>query len=218
MKGMGGPRMSPSCSAEGPRKWDDSFESNHFDRRRRDVGTRSRTALGRSRSPRRLLLNIDPFFTRLNPVIGAVLRSPFHWLLSSGLVLLTVTGRRSGRRYSIPVGYQRRGDGLVILVSNADTKQWWRNYRLQPGQEQPGSVELRLRGRRVDGQAVVVEPESREFGERVEASFRRMPWLGRQFGIHYDKRTGLGDEQLAHLRQTAAVVRVSLEDEQPQAG
>lgn len=163
-------------------------------------------------------MNIDPFFTRLNPVIGAVLRSPVHWLLSSGLVLLTVTGRRSGLRYSIPVGYQRRGDGLVILVSYADTKQWWRNYQLQPGQEQPRSVELRLRGRRVAGQAVVVEPESPEFRERVEASFRRMPWLGRQFGIRYDKRTGLGDEQLAHLRQTAAVVRVSLEDAQPQAG
>ncbi len=152
---------------------------------------------------RGLPLNVDPFFSRLNPVIAGVLRSPAHWLLSSGLVLLTVTGRRSGRRYSIPVGYQGRRDGLVILVSYAHTKQWWRNYR------EPGPVELRLRGRRVDGQALVIEPDSQEFRDCVEASFRRMPWLGRQFGIRYDKRTGLAGEALAHLRRTAAVVRVS---------
>jgi hypothetical protein len=40
-----------------------------------------------------------------------------------------VTGRRSGVRYTIPVGYRRRGDVLDALVSKAPTKQWWRNYR-----------------------------------------------------------------------------------------
>ena len=123
-------------------------------------------------------------------------------------MLITVTGRRSGRQYSIPVGYQGRGDRLVILVSHADTKQWWRNYR------EPGPVELRLRGRCVHGQAAVVEPGSRDFRECVEQSFRRMPWLARQFAVRYDRRTGLDDEQLAHLCRSAAVVRVSLEDTQ----
>ena len=33
-----------------------------------------------------------------------------------------------------------------------------------------------------------------------------MPWLGRQFGIRYDKRAGLDDEQLAPLRRTCAAV------------
>ena len=150
-------------------------------------------------------LNVDPFFTRLNPLVAAILRSPLHRLASAGLVLLTVTGRRSGRRYSIPVGYQRFGDELVILVSHADTKQWWRNYL------EPGRVELVLRGREVAGEATVVEPGSPEFRKRVEASFRRMPWLGRQFGIRFDKRTGLDAEQLAHLRRSCAVVHVSLE-------
>ena len=50
-------------------------------------------------------MDIDRLMTRLNPVIGAVLRSPLHPLLSHGLALLHVTGRRSGRRYWIPVGY-----------------------------------------------------------------------------------------------------------------
>jgi deazaflavin-dependent oxidoreductase (nitroreductase family) len=150
-------------------------------------------------------VHVDPFFSRLNPLIGAVLRSPFHPLLSAGLVLLTVTGRRSGRRYSIPVGYQRRGDELVILVSHADRKQWWRNYRT------PGPVELRLRGRHLNGEASVVAPESPHFRERLEASFRRMPWLGRQFGVRFDAKSGLSGDQLGALRTTSAVVQVSLQ-------
>jgi len=56
------------------------------------------------------------------------------------MLLVTVTGRRSGQRYTIPVGYRRRRDVLDVLVSKAPTKQWWRNYR------EPGPVEVWLRG------------------------------------------------------------------------
>src|SRR5215475_8539263 len=77
---------------------------------------------------------------RLNPVIAAVLRSRAHWLMSRGLTLITVTGRRSGRRYTIPVGYLETADAVVVLVNDAPTKTWWRNYL------QPGPIEMQLRG------------------------------------------------------------------------
>ena len=63
-------------------------------------------------------MSVDSSAGRINPLVAAVLRSPFHWLLSFGLMLITVTGRRSGRRYTIPVGYQRHGDLLVTLGRN----------------------------------------------------------------------------------------------------
>jgi deazaflavin-dependent oxidoreductase (nitroreductase family) len=143
-------------------------------------------------------------WTPLNPLFSWLLRSPLHWLVSPGVTLLTVTGRKSGRRYTIPVGYQRDGDRIVIMVSNAPAKQWWRNYR------QPGPVELLLRGRAAHGEAEVLAPDSAEFRTRAEATFRRLPFLGRQFGLVYDRRVGLTAEQLAHLGATAAVVRVTL--------
>ena len=97
-------------------------------------------------------MNVDPFFTRLNPLVRAVLRSRLHWLASGGLVLLTITGRRSGRQYAIPVGYQERDDAeLIVMVSHAHTKQWWRNY------EEPGAVGVRLRGRAREGRAPLTE-------------------------------------------------------------
>lgn len=107
-------------------------------------------------------MSVDGVLSLFNPVIGALLRSPLHRLLSPGLLLLTVTGRHSGRRYAIPVGYQRDGDDLVVMVSEARRKQWWRNYY------EPGPVDVRLRGQERCGRAELVAPGSDRFREIAE--------------------------------------------------
>ena len=43
-------------------------------------------------------MKVDGFFTRLNPLVATILRSPAHWPLSIGLLLLSFTGRKSGRQ------------------------------------------------------------------------------------------------------------------------
>jgi hypothetical protein len=63
----------------------------------------------------------------VNPVVRAVLRSPAHGLLSGHLALLTVTGRRSGRAFTFPVGYHRDGDRVTVGVDWPERKRWWRN-------------------------------------------------------------------------------------------
>lgn len=150
-------------------------------------------------------VSVDSAISRLNPLVVAVLRSPFHWVMSAGLVLITVTGRRSGRRYTIPVGYQRDGDVLTVMVSEAARKSWWRNYR------EPGPVELRLRGRDTRGRAELVRPDSEAFRSLSEKTLRRAPWLGRVFGIAYDRRAGLSEEQLEALGRSIAILRIDLE-------
>jgi len=149
-------------------------------------------------------MDLDRLMTRLNPLVAWVLRSPLHPLLSGGLVLLQVTGRRTGRRYWIPVGYQRDGDTLTVLVSRADRKQWWRNYR------QAGPVELRLRGQTRHGRAQVVPAEDVAFRTAVERTFERLPFLGAQFGIRYDPRAGLSASQLETVASSGAVVAITL--------
>src|SRR5262245_65750928 len=105
--------------------------------------------------------------TRLNPLVAWVLRSPLHPMLDRVLLLLHVTGRRTGRQYWIPVGYQRDGGTITILVSNAPRKQWWRNYR------DPGPADVLLHGRTLHGLAHVLPPESTAFREAMERTFRR---------------------------------------------
>src|SRR5215468_7391559 len=94
---------------------------------------------------------------RLNPVIAAVLRSRAHWLLSRALTLITVTGRRNGRCYTIPVGYLEIPDAVIVLVNDAPTKTWWRNYL------DGGPVEVLLRGVWRRGEARTLAPDSGEF-------------------------------------------------------
>jgi hypothetical protein len=155
-------------------------------------------------------VDVDRWTTRANAAVAWVLRSPLHPLLSWGLMLVTVTGRRTGRVYTIPVGYQRDGDALVVLVSWPARKQWWRNYR----ERRP--IEVGLRGRTIGGHAVVVPPTSAAFRAAIEHTLRRVPFMGGQFGIRYDRRTGITDEQLRTIGGSAVVVRIDL-DETPAA-
>lgn len=49
----------------------------------------------------------------INPVLRAVLRSRLHRLVSKNLMILHVTGRRSGQVYDVPVGRHQYQDKLV---------------------------------------------------------------------------------------------------------
>jgi F420H(2)-dependent quinone reductase len=149
-------------------------------------------------------MDFDRIVTRLNPAVAWLLRSPLHPVLSSGLALLRVTGCRTGRRYWIPVGYRREGDGLTVLVSRARRKQWWRNYR------EPAPVDVLLRGQLRHGTAHVVPPGSAPFAAAFEETFRRLPRLGGQFGIRYDRQAGLTPSQVQTLATTGAVVAIEL--------
>ena len=152
------------------------------------------------------IASLNRVLGRFNGLVVGILRSPFHLLLSWGLTAITVTGRRTGKRYTIPVGYQRDGETVDILVSEAPTKQWWRNY------EEPRPMELRLRGRSHRGTARALAPDDPAFLGRCEETFRRVPGLARSaFGIAYDRSRGLTEDQARHLVATARMVRVDLE-------
>ncbi|WP_019200859.1 hypothetical protein [Tsukamurella sp. 1534] len=55
------------------------------------------------------------------PVVGPA--------LGKSMVTLSYTGRKSGKRFSLPVAYRRSGaDRVTIAVALPDQKQWWRNF------------------------------------------------------------------------------------------
>jgi hypothetical protein len=149
--------------------------------------------------------NLSRFFMRLNGPIAWILRSRLRSLLDSTLMLVTVTGRKSGRRYTIPVAYQRSGDCITVLVSRARTKQWWRNFR------EPGPILVFARGETRAGTAEVLAPGGTEFLEAFRTTFERMPWLGPQFGVWGLRGRSLSKEDHAVLAREAAVVRIDLE-------
>ena len=62
-----------------------------------------------------------------NDFMSWVLRSPFHAMLSNSIMLITVTGRKTGRKITFPVGYYRE-DGNFWVITSRD-RMWWRNLR-----------------------------------------------------------------------------------------
>jgi hypothetical protein len=80
-----------------------------------------------------------------NPVVRAVLGSRAHRLLSGRLLLLDYRGRRTGRRYRIPLRYAETDAGeLVALAVRPEGKQWWRAFA------EPEAASVLVRGAAVD--------------------------------------------------------------------
>ena len=93
------------------------------------------------------------FNRTVNPVVRGVLSSPLHGLADRRLALITVTGRRTGRAHTFPVGYRQEGDVVTIVVGWPERKLWWRN--LVGG----APVRIRIRGVEHRGHAEVTGDE-----------------------------------------------------------
>ncbi len=81
----------------------------------------------------------NPTMKVANKIFIPLLRSPLHFLVSHGLMLITVTGRKTGKQYTTAVAYVRDGP-RVVFFSGRDLL-WIKN--LAGG----APVRLRLRGK-----------------------------------------------------------------------
>lgn len=86
-----------------------------------------------------------------NPIIAWLLRSPLHGLVSRNMLLLSITGRKSGRTISTPTNFLRQGDTLWVISWRQRT--WWRNLRAG------APVQVLLAGKNLPGTGLVIEEE-----------------------------------------------------------
>jgi len=117
--------------------------------------------------PRWIAIRITRLHARVLRVSRGRLRRSF--LLAGGqpVLVLTTTGRRSGRLHSTPVAYLRDGADLVIVATNAGLDRppaWWLNLEADP------AAEVEVGGERLPVQARRAEGEERE---RLWAGFLR---------------------------------------------
>lgn len=153
------------------------------------------------------MVSVNDLIQPINPLIRALLRSPLHPLASRALLVLSWSGRASGRRYSIPVGYQRDGDDVVVMLTKPAEKSWWKNFRM------PWPAELRLEGRERTAMGEWVPPGSDDFFALVEKSLRGTAWMAGQLGLEdYDPAGGLTPGQREIVCERAGAVRFELTD------
>lgn len=123
----------------------------------------------------------------LNALMRLILRSPAHGMMSDRLLTITVTGRKTGNTYKIPVAYIEHEGALLVGTSAT----WKRNLRADT------PVRLRLRGRDRLAHAEVISDEER-LAEMYRAILPRNPVHGRFVGIGLEPD---GEPNRADLRR-----------------
>ncbi len=87
-----------------------------------------------------------PIRTLINALVTTILRSPQHGLMSPRLLLITFTGRKSGKEFTTPIRYAQKGETLQMIV----VYPWWKNLR------EKAIVRILLRGQMRVGIAEVL--------------------------------------------------------------
>ncbi len=129
-----------------------------------------------------------------------VLRSPVHGIVSKSVLLITFTGRKSGKAYSTPVSYSQNGDQVTIF-SHAD---WWKNLR----SDRP--VSLRIQGRDLQGYAEPVAEDKQAIAARLAAHLRKVPSDARWYGVTFDDQGNPRAGEVEKAVQTVVMISVQL--------
>lgn len=135
-----------------------------------------------------------------NDFIKILLHSPLQGVFSGSLMLITVTGRRSGRAITTPVNYYSEGDTLWVLSNR--NRNWWRNVC---GGTQ---VTLHLRGHQVKARAETIldeETVAKQLGEYIH----HLPMTAGSLGVRL-KNGVINCEDTQRLAKEKIFVRICL--------
>ena len=136
-----------------------------------------------------------------NPIMRGLLNSPLHLILSKNMMLMTYTGRKSGKSYTTPMNYLAL-NGALYTTSYRD-RVWWRNLR------DGADVKLRLRGKDVTARSGIIEDQS-AVADALQQYFKTAPHLAKYMDVALDEAGDPDGEDIARLAQGMVVVRTVL--------
>jgi hypothetical protein len=137
-----------------------------------------------------------------NPIMKWLLRSPLHGLISNSTMLITYTGRKSGRSYAHPVGYVRDGD--TLLTTSLRERRWWRNLR------GGAPVTLRVKGREVMAHGDAIADGNGRTAEVFTRYLRAAPHMAKYFQVGLDSDGRPNPEDVARAIQTRVMIQFEL--------
>lgn len=113
-----------------------------------------------------------------NDFVTFFLRTPLHVFMGNTM-LITVTGCKTGRKYSTPVGFYRE-NGYLWVMTNRD-RTWWRNVR------KGAEVSLLLKGKTVNAFAEA-ELDEKAVAARMLEYVRQIPMAAKPLGIRIENK------------------------------
>jgi len=148
---------------------------------------------------------IPPLRARPKGLMRALMRAPLvlyrlglGGLIGKSTLVLTTTGRRSGRQRATPVNYWEAGGVFYVIAGSGTHADWYRNLVARP------EVEVQIGRRRLRAIASpLTDPREKAhalwlFGERSPGTAERY------FGV----RRGAAEEDLVPLAAQRAVVAI----------
>ncbi len=148
------------------------------------------------------------FFLRSGNILFSwILHSPLRGLLSSNFMLISVTGRKSGRVYTTPVNYHRAGEALQVISIRDRT--WWRNLR-----GEGAAATLRLQGKDIQTWGRVIEDEQK-VAQMLVDYLMQGPQVARYLGIKPGVDGKLNEDEIRQAAKDKVIVEFR---PQPPAG
>ena len=129
-----------------------------------------------------------------------VLRSPVHAMVSKTVLLITFTGRKTGKTYTTPVSYSQSADQVTIFTHAA----WWKNLRSGT------PVTLRIQGRELQGLPEPVAWDKQAIAAGLAAHLRKVPSDARYYGVTFDEHGDPREEEVKKAVQSVVMIRVRL--------
>ena len=132
-----------------------------------------------------------------NDFVKFFLRTPLHVFMGNTM-LITVTGCKTGKKYSTPVGFYHEGEILWVISSRDRT--WWRNVK------NGADVTLLLNGKTVSAFANA-ELDEKNVETHLLTYIQQMPMLARSLGIRMENRIP-NAEDIAHVAKERLFIKV----------
>ena len=141
-----------------------------------------------------------------NPIIKNLLRSPLHGFVSKNMMLITYTGWKSGKTYTVPVNYYRvQGNtGEYIATTSKRDRVWWRSLRGGAG------VEARLQGRDYRAHANVLE-DGKYVVQHLVVLFQQHPDLVKYYQIGIDPLGAPDPKDIEILAETSVCIQMVID-------
>ena len=140
---------------------------------------------------------VPPF---VNNAMKFVLRSPVHKMVSKFTLLITFTGRKSGKTYTTPVSYSQFGDQVYIFTHAS----WWKN--LCGG----APVTLTIRGQEFKGWAEPVAEDKDAIATWLSTHLREVPSDAKYYSVTLDEQGNPKADEVKQAVHTVTMIRVRL--------
>jgi deazaflavin-dependent oxidoreductase (nitroreductase family) len=131
-------------------------------------------------------------------------------LLSGQLILITYTGKKSGKKHTLPVQYAESHDELIVAAGYHQYKKWWRNLLQQ------STINVCYRGKWFEAIAEAFHGNVEEIAPLLPDYLKRFPASARIRGFTLDSSGNVEDSR--KLREAAKeIVMVRIRTMTPKA-